>query len=235
MNSAIQRHPALAAKAVVLRPGAQPPDVSGIDYQQSSRIHIGHFGSLSPTRNLKTVFEALDAFLRDRPAWHDLIRIHIYGGALDHVSAAALTAYRFEDLMVQHGRLEHDPRTGKSGRRQILEAMRHSDALILLHGNDPGCLEYIPSKLYEYLLVHRPIFGLAAPGSELEKLLRDAGHYALDANNPVAVQEALSQLIEEWWTTGLPDHQPALSFTVRDAVEQLIRTADRITQHSPVL
>ena len=81
-----------------------------------------------------------------------------------------------------HGRLEYDPTTGKTGREQVLEAMKRMDVLILVHGDDIfRCDEYIPSKLYDYMLVQRPILGLTHPGSELQTMLEDNGFFAADS------------------------------------------------------
>lgn len=232
MNHAIGRHPTLRQKATVLRPGANPPDFSKVDYRKSDQIHIGHFGSLAPDRNLKVIFEAISELIQAQPEYRGLIRLHIYGSSLDPVSASSLTASQLKEMVVLHGRLEYNPQTGKSGRQQILEAMRQSDALLLLHGNDPGCLEYIPSKLYEYLLVHRPILAFVIPGSELEEMLNDSGHPPFDANDIVTAQKSLRNLINKWQSNGLPDQYPARIFTVRQAVNQLIRTTEQITPNN---
>ena len=230
-NHACGRQPTLALKATVLRPGANPPNFSKGDYRKADQIHIGHFGSLAPDRNLKVIFEAIAELIQAKPEWRKLILLHIYGTSLDPFSASAMTACQLEELVVQHGRLEYDPYTRKSGRQQILEAMRQSDILLLLHGGTSTSLEYIPSKLYEYLLVHRPILGFTPPGSELAELLEGAGHCTLDPDDHLAVQKAFSQIIQQWQNTGLSDLQPAFSFTVDAAVNQLVQIVEKITPH----
>lgn len=227
-DHAIKRHPAMNGKASILRPGANPPDFSEVTYLKSDKLNIGHFGSLAPTRNLTTVFKALALTLKNNPEWRDLIRLHIYGSELDPLSAAAMMTSRLDDIIIQHGRLEYDSRSGKSGRQQIMEAMRRSDILLLLHGSNSSTLEYIPSKLYEYLLVKRPILGLTDPDSELGKILRDSGHLTIDADNHHSVEAALIRIIKQWQLGGLPDQQSALSFTVCDATGQLIQIVEQI-------
>ena len=46
-----------------------------------------------------------------------------------------------------HGRLEYDKDSQKSGRQQVLEKMRTSDVLVLIHGVGQITKLYIPSKL----------------------------------------------------------------------------------------
>lgn len=229
-NQAAQRHPALK-KTAVLRPGANPPDFNAVDYLKSDTLNLSHFGSLAPDRNITVILQALSVLFTTNPEYRAHFRLHIYGATLDAVSAAALKRYQMTDIVVQHGRLEYNPQTGKSGRQQIIEAMRQSDILLLLHGSGPSCHEYVPSKLYEYLLVQRPILGLASPGSELAGMLLATGHYAPDGDDYLAVKAIISLLIEQWRTTGLPDQHPVLSFTVQDATDQLIRIAEQITLH----
>lgn len=231
MNSAIQRHPALATKANVLRPGANPPDFSSVTYEKTKHFNIAHFGSLSPARNLKTVFEALIILFETKPEWRKHIRLHVYGSSvLDTISAISLKSCNLDDIVIQHGRLEYDPLTQKSGRQQIVETMRQTDLLLLLHGEGLGVQEYIPSKFYEYLLTKRPVLGLASPESELGKMLFATGHSCVDGNTPADVANQLDQLLNTWRTNGLPDFSPAICFTVQHAVEQLVQTAKNITQ-----
>src|SRR6266850_1888402 len=57
-------------------------------------------------------------------------------------------AYRFAAWLERKiGRLELDPVTGDSGRDRVLKRMQTVDALLLLHGMENFCEEYIPSKL----------------------------------------------------------------------------------------
>lgn len=233
-QDAIKRQPALADKTTVLRPGAAPPDFSGINYQPAAHCRLAHFGSLAPGRNLKIVFAALADLLRQHPELRQLVRLDIYGTELDQVSASALATYDLHGVVVRHGRLEHDPLTNKSGRQRIMEAMRQSDILLLLHGEPPDSLGYIPSKLYEYLLTNRPILGLVTPGSELESILRDAEQITAAGHDQAAVTALLAQLIRTWQTNGLPDRPPPVTFSLQEAVAQLTRTADRLLRQPPL-
>ena len=58
----------------------------------------------------------------------------------------------------EHGRGK-DLVSGKSGRQSArCDAM--FDLLVLVHGENLDCEEYILSKLYEYLWTQRPILGI---------------------------------------------------------------------------
>ena len=132
---------------------------------------------------------------------------------------------------VRHfGRIEADPVTGLSGRERILHRMRGVDLLLLLHGEEPICEEYIPSKLYEYLWMQRPILATVHRNPQMARMLREQGHLAVPTGGEgqprgASIQElasALEQLFERWRNVGLPDNGRGSPYTTRAAVSQLL-------------
>jgi glycosyltransferase involved in cell wall biosynthesis len=229
LTNAIARNPCLAGKGHTLRPGANPPDFSKASYRHGNKFHLAHFGSLGGDRSLVPIIKTLHGLLADRPAWRDLIRLDIYGADLDPDSKKALAAFPLLSTLAEHGRLEYDPETGKSGRERIIAAMRQSDVLLLLHGSGPVCDEYIPSKIYEYLLTGRPILALAARSTELEEMVRTTGHAYVPPDDEKAVKRLLADFVERWQTGGLPDRPAPSPYTIASAVESLTSLVRRIT------
>jgi glycosyltransferase involved in cell wall biosynthesis len=210
-------------------PGVQEPALEGTTYCRRDKIHFGHFGSLAKTRNLALFFQALHGLLQEHPQYRTCVQVDIYGSSLDSLSRTTLQQFPLPDVVVEHGRLESDPVTGKSGRQQVLEAMRTSDALILLHGSDPFCEEYIPSKLFEYLWTKRPIIGLIWKNPQLEKILLERGQMALNALDVSGLQTALLELLKKWEVYQLVDCETLAPFTVQSAVEKIVAIADGLT------
>ena len=122
----------------------------------------------------------------------------------------------------REGRLERDPATGESGRDRVLKRMNAVDCLLLLHGTEPYCAEYIPSKLYEYLWTGRPILALVWSNAQMSRMLVDLGHTAVAADDACAVEAALRGLLERWRGPGLPDSGRASPYTVDAAVRRLV-------------
>jgi len=149
--------------------------------------------------------------------------VDIYGRELDPVSRRVLSDCELNGIIRVHGRLEHDPVTGKSGRQRVLEKMRKCDVLLIIHGTDATCEEYIPSKIYEYFLTSRPILGLARPESELRDLLEDNGHIFVDGGDVYKIKSVIKDLIIRWESGGLPDQRTATSFTVQEAVASFLQ------------
>ncbi len=230
--NAEKRNPGVKEKLVVIRPGASPAEAWSQQYQKQEKMHFGYFGSLAPKRNLKDFFKAFHGLFQENPDLSQHIAIDIYGTTLDQVSSQALDQYPINEIVTVHGRLEHDPVTGKTGREQVLEAMKKMDVLILVHGNDLfRCNEYIPSKLYDYMLVQRPILGLTHAGSELQQMLEQTGLVAADSRNPDGIKTKLNTLIEQWKNTGLPDLEHASPLTVEGAVRQLMDIRNSLIKH----
>jgi hypothetical protein len=132
------------------------------------------------------------------PAAREHLRIHAYGAPLDSLSIEAIKQYNFSDILLAHGRLEHDPVTGKSGRERVAQKMQEADALILLHGNDEWCAEYIPSKFYDYLWSGRPIWGITHRNPQLDQKLLDRKSYLSADGDDVGIAMALERIWLDW-------------------------------------
>ncbi|MDP1655948.1 MAG: hypothetical protein Q8K91_12370 [Hylemonella sp.] len=226
LASARRRHPQLGERGKMLLPGIDQPFQMLPPYQPGTKFVIGHFGSLSATRHLGPVITALEDLQVRRPDLVAATELHVTGGPLDAVSSARVAASPVRDCVRHLGRIEADPITGRSGREQILYRMRTVDVLLLLHGEEPICSEYIPSKLYEYLWMQRPILGIVHANPQMAELLRSQGHVAVLSGTQVGVSgelaEALEQLFDRWQTQGLPDNGRSSPYTTQAATGQLL-------------
>lgn len=230
LASARARHPELGERGKMLLPGIDPPFQTLPSYQPGAKFIVGHFGSLSATRNLVPFIEALEALQRRRPDLVAAIELQVTGGPLDAVSAAKITQSPVRACVRHLGRIEADPVTGQSGREQILRRMRGVDVLLLLHGEEPICEEYIPSKLYEYLWMQRPILATVHRNPQMAGMLRGEGHVAVQTGGPgqdasTACRElalALEQMHDRWRSPGLPDSGHSSPYTTQAAVGRLL-------------
>ncbi len=188
------------AHGFMVIPGAEPPGGLSKDqvHQYSERLNLCHFGSLARDRSLATILYAVDDLLKKYPQARNHIRVHAYGAPLDVLTIDAIKSLNFADLLIAHGRLEKDPATGKSGRERVVEKMQSADVLILLHGNDEWCAEYIPSKFYEYLWADRPIWGITHRNTQLDRMLLERGAYLSHEGNVEGINMALERIWLDW-------------------------------------
>ena len=229
LASARQRNPELGERGHMMLPGVDAPPFALTPYQPGDKFVIGHFGSLSETRNLASTIAALDLLIDQQPELDGRVELHVYGGPLDPISAAAVASAKHST--VRHfGRIEADPVTGKSGREQILQRMRSADVLLLLHGAEPICAEYIPSKMYEYLWMQRPIVALVHLNPQMAALVRGQGHSAMETgligSNAttlnVEICAALAGIAGAWRAHSLPDNDRPSPYTTAASTAQLM-------------
>ncbi len=188
------------AKGFVVIPGATPPgDISQSNpHKYGEYLNLSHFGSLANDRSLSIILKAAYVHFQKYPEARKYLRVHAYGAPLDTLSMEAVKHYDYADILIAHGRLEHDQVTGKSGREQVVKKMREADVLILLHGNDEWCAEYIPSKFYDYLWAGRPIWGITHRNPQLDKMLLDRGSYLSVEGDDEGIAMTLERVWLDW-------------------------------------
>jgi len=194
------------AHGFMVLPGAEPPGSLNKDqvHQYSKHLNLCHFGSLAKDRSLATILIAVYDLLKKYPQARNQIRVHAYGAPLDLLSIQAIEQFSFADILIAHGRLEKDPVTSKSGRERVVERMQEADVLILLHGNDEWCAEYIPSKFYEYLWADRPIWGITHRNAQFDEMLSERGAYLSHEGDLKSINMALERIWLDWEQKHLP-------------------------------
>jgi glycosyltransferase involved in cell wall biosynthesis len=227
------RHPELGDRGHCIIPGANPPEFTRVPYLRGKHLVIGHFGSLAETRNLEIFLQGLRKLLERHPQYAEHIRLHLYGGGVDPVSARAIREFSHPDMIEQFGRLETDPNTGESGRDRVLKRMNAVDCLLLLHGTVPFCEEYIPSKLYEYLWTQRPILALVWRNPQMEQMLRKLGNWAVKADDTDSIATALEELHTRWKNDDLADSGAQSPYTSEAAARQIVSLSTACVKRAP--
>ena len=196
------------AKGMMVIPGAEPPGATGdinLAAKEEARPHtygthlvISHFGSLAKNRSISTILSHLPSLFQKYPDARSVIQVHVYGAKIDSLTADAISQYGFADLVIEHGRIEKDPVTGKSGRERIAERMQAADVLLLLHGEDAWCAEYIPSKMYEYFWMGRPIWAITHLNPQMNALLSERNAYISAADDAASIDQTLERIWLDW-------------------------------------
>jgi len=163
-----------------------------------THLVISHFGSLAKNRSISTILHRLPNLFQKYPEARSVIQVHVYGAKVDSLTAEAITEYGFADLVIEHGRIEKDPITGKSGRERIAERMQAADVLLLLHGDDAWCAEYIPSKMYEYFWMGRPIWAITHRNLQMNALLAERNTYISAADDAASIDQTLERIWLDW-------------------------------------
>jgi len=188
------------ARGIVVIPGAEPPimNAESPPHEYAIKLRLCHFGSLAKDRSLSTILLAALELIKKYPGARKAIQIHAYGAPLDELSKYVLESFPCPDLLFAHGRLEKDHHTNKSGRERVIEKMQMADVLILLHGNDEWCAEYIPSKYYEYLWTGRPIWAITHRNVQLDKMIEERGSYLSHSGDLESINMTLERIWLDW-------------------------------------
>lgn len=225
LNSARRRHPELGDRGISILPGVEPFHTHAT-YRRGAQMIIGHFGSLSGTRSLLPVVEAIDTLLGLHPAMRSDIRVHVYGGSIDRHAAKKIARCNLGELFVGFGRLEKSPVTDKSGREQVVDLMHQVDCLLLLHGNVEDCREYIPSKAYEYFWAGRPIIALTYKNPQLDRMLSGRSSYVAASDRQSEIVGMIKKAFDDWKADRLPQSLPS-GVGVGQAVDAILKALDR--------
>ena len=225
LNSARHRHPELGGRGISILPGVEPFRTDA-KYQLGPQMIIGHFGSLSDTRSLLPVVEAMDTLLGLQPEIRPDIRVHVYGGSIDRHAAREIARRNLGDVFICFGRLEKSPVTGKSGREQVVDLMHQMDCLLLLHGNIEDCREYIPSKAYEYFWAGRPLIALTYKNPQLDRMLAERHSYVAASDRQDEIIAAVKRAFGDWKADRLPHSLPS-GVGVGQAVDAILKALNR--------
>ena len=76
--------------------------------------------------------------------------------------------------------------------------MQAADVLLLLHGDDEWCSEYIPSKMYEYFWMGRPIWAITHRNPQMNLLLEERHAYISAADDTSSIDQTLERLWLDW-------------------------------------
>jgi len=104
----------------------------------------------------------------------------------------------------------------------------------LLHGTIPVCEEYIPSKMYEYLWTQRPILALVWHNPQMERMLRELGHWAVKSDDAESVASALEELHARWMRDGLDDSGAPSPYTSEAITRQIIALTSEAIKRRPI-
>ena len=230
LNYAKLRNPELAEKGFVVLPGAEPPVCHHV-HEYSDTLNLCHFGSLTNDRSLAPVLTSLETFFANHPKAKSVIRIHIYGSDIDAAARGVLEQLNLPEIIVNHGRLESDPLTGKSGRERVIEKMYEADVLLLLHGDYEWCAEYIPSKLYEYFWARRPVVAVTNRNRFLDELLVNHNSYICHTHDADSILETFETLWRDWQKSSLKSFEGE-PISVNDAVSQILARVEQGEQIS---
>lgn len=218
-KSAAERHG--FGKVNVIYPGAPIEKIpSNNNYVKGECCKFAHFGSLYQSRNLNFFLKALEKVFLERPELTGHFTLELYGGIYTEDIRKQIENFPYKQLIKVHGFVKRD--------EALINAVK-SDVLLLIQNTDLRSSESIPTKVYEYLHMRKPILGLVYHNEELESMLKSHGHYIVSADNVEEIKNAIILYLYGWQKGELNNnHFLPCGLTVERATSQLIDLAASI-------
>jgi len=175
---------------------------------------LAHIGTLSGTRNIDALLDALTALASNDPLLHTRFTVQLVG-TIDKSVTQSINSFVLKEQIEALGR---------QSRQTLDSVIANADILLLVQNTGPIAKETIPSKTFEYLQTGRPILGLIDGNAQLRMILLEHGHTVYDFSEDNAVlQKQLGTLLYE----SLPQIKEC-KLTVKHSVSELIRNVESV-------
>lgn len=181
-----ERYPEVAARITEIMNGYDPADLEGVTPapRESGKLRIVYSGSLYPHHE-----RVFGAFLQAMQALTEPERQSI------EVLVAGQVFEGIEELIRRHAAESQVVLLGYLPHRDVLSILLSADASLLLVR--AGDLASVTGKVFELLMVKRPVVALIEPAGEAARVLRTAGNdqFIVSPTDVAGAAAALRQLL----------------------------------------
>ena len=180
-----------ATKFVSLLNGFDPEDFSGIGApvtRPGKHLTITHTGFLYLKRDPKRFLEAVKSAVQTGEVSASSLQVRFVGPVeLPYSLESYAATAGLGDVIAVHGRVPYE---------ESLEFLNSSDVLLLLQ---PGTKTQVPSKLFEYIGMRKPILAVSPLGGATAAIVADEnlGEVA-DPEDVPAMANAIRRMCRQW-------------------------------------
>lgn len=170
----------------VITNGYDPADVPSPPEPVDDLFSLVHVGSMTATRDVPQVWQALKELCAKDARFASLLRIRFIG-AVDHGVL---------DSLEKHGLIGMVERLGSVDHAEAMRAMQRARVLLLSVNDTANAKGVLTSKVFEYLSVGRPILGVGPADGDIARVL-NAPHVLLDRLSNTVDLSAVRTLFEQ--------------------------------------
>jgi glycosyltransferase involved in cell wall biosynthesis len=188
-----RKYPAVAhEKFQVIHMGFDPETLTGIQETTRQKFTVTHFGTFYGTRSPGPFLHALGTSVQREPALKDTTQVRFFGAFEPRMRTLA------EDLIKAYALNTVVELLPLVAYRDGMQQLMNSDVLLLV--TDPGGCgrDLIPSKIFEYFGVGRPILALTPEGAVAELVREAQAGVVVRPDDVDAIRDAIVALHGQW-------------------------------------
>jgi glycosyltransferase involved in cell wall biosynthesis len=213
-------------KCVTIPNGFDPDELEGVtrgDNDRKRRIfRLTHTGFLYGKRDPRAVLDGIK-LLQDRGVLQSgQLECELVGPIeLSYDLGTYLHARRLDHLVIRRGPVSH---------AESLACLAACDVALLLQ---PGTDTQIPSKLFEYIGMGKPVLALARKGSAVASMVTEHGlGEVADAEDVEGIADAIHRSYRLWASGGTPavPAEALTKFDIRSLAGTLAAAMDRLAR-----
>ncbi len=227
-----QRYPQLADKMHVIWNGFDPADpLTPLPLRPGPRKVLSHIGDIYGARSPFPVVASIRRLIQAGHLNSERILIRLIGEFESDTLSVCQSA--FADL-TRLGCLEYESR--RVGLDEARSAIAQSDYLLLLDNNAKSIGQTVPSKLFEYIQVGRPIVALTAVDSPVSRILQQSGtpHVAVQPDMSIPeMDRRILALLRLPCNPVAPNAWFCQDFDAREQTAQLASILDSLLNTAP--
>lgn len=162
------------SKFVTITNSFEKDKIESIEPTYSSKFTMSYLGIFYSEHNPYLFFDALKSCIEKYPYIRKNILLKIIGNG-DCKTLEYLNKMNLQDIVEITGRLKHD---------EAIQNAKSSDLLLLLMGKSKKTNRgWIPSKLFEYLAIKKPILAVVPEGDASQIIKKTKSGYVVTSNN----------------------------------------------------
>ena len=198
--------------------GYDADDFAQITAEKLPDFTITHAGTLSESRIPEVLVRAM---VKIKEIKKVRIKLHLIG----------ITCEPFISLLEKNNLIRDTVFSEYLPHREALTRLMSSSALLLINDRGPHDKGHIPGKIFDYLGVRRPVFGVGPPGGAADEILRnsDSGRVIHYEDTDGAVNY-LGELIDDWQRTTSRFSFAPEQYEKRQLTRELADVFNRIIQ-----
>lgn len=151
------------ANVTVITNGYDPDDLVPVD-TQDNKFRITHMGLLNELRNPEVLWKCLEEICEESPTFKTDLELVLAGMVSGSILDRIKSSEHLRGVLNYLGYVSHE---------KVLEYYQNSSLLLLLLNPRDESQLIIPGKIFEYLMVGKPVLAIGKPQSEVHRILED--------------------------------------------------------------